>query len=187
MVRPQKNATIAHMRTTDRKPGHYARQKQDPLLTEKKLKELTEKLARLKSNRPTLTAEVGRLAELGDFSENVEYQLAKGKLRGLNNAILGLENQLTRAEIITAPGQTNRVEIGHTVTVECNNKQREYRILGSSETDPARGVISYNSPIGAALIGHTIGEKVTVLAANKEKMVYMIVAIGSSHDQKSSF
>lgn len=176
------------MRTTDRKPGHYARQKQDPLLTEKKLKELTEKLARSKAGRPALAAEVKRLAELGDFSENVEYQLAKGKLRGLNNAILVLENQLTRAEIITMPDQTDRVEIGHRVTVECNNKQREYRILGSSETDPARGVISYNSPIGAALIGHTIGEKVTVLTVNKKKVVYMIVAIKyDNHDQKSSF
>ena len=165
------------MRTTNRKSDKFTGQKQDPLITAEKIKELTEKLAGMKTKRPILAAEVGRLAELGDFSENVEYQLAKGKLRGLNNAILVLKNQLTRAEVIMTPSQTDRVEIGHSVTVECNNKRQQYHILGSTETDPNHDVISYNSPIGAALIGHRVGEKLLVVIANKKEMEYTIIEI----------
>ncbi len=168
---------ITPMRTTNRKAEQQNQKTSDPLMTEGKYQELTQKLNRLKKNRPLLAAEVSRLAELGDFSENVEYQLAKGKLRGLNNAILVLENQLLRCEVITQPHQTDRVEIGHTVTVKCGNKQTHYQILGSTETDPQRGIISHNSPIGAALIGHKVGEKILVSLGNKKEVAYTIIKI----------
>ncbi len=151
-----------------RKPGKYSQIKKDPLLTEAKLKEIKDKLSRLKKNHPHAAAEVRRLAELGDFSENVEYQLAKGKLRGLNNAILMLERQINDAEIIKPEKQKNRIQVGHVVTVLCNGKQKKYELLGSAETDPQKGIISHNSPIGAALIGRKIGDKVKIKLANKE-------------------
>ena len=62
--------------------------------------EIERKLARLKKTQPQAAAEVSRLAELGDFSENVEYQLAKGRLRSIINTILKLENQLRNAVLI---------------------------------------------------------------------------------------
>lgn len=164
------------MRVPFRKPGKYSQIKPDYLLTEGKFGELKNKLDRLKNiSRPQAAAEVSRLAEMGDFSENAEYQLAKGRLRGINNAILKLENQLNNAVIIS-PKQTGAVQAGNTVTVESGGKQKTYLILGSSETNPREGIISRNSPIGSALVGRGAGETVKVKLANKE-VEYKIIKI----------
>lgn len=164
------------MQVPYRKPGKYALIPKDPTMTEDKFLELQKKLERLRAVQPAAAKEVSRLAELGDFSENVEYQLAKGKLRGINQGILDIEKQLNAADIIAKPRQNTRVELGHTVTIEVSGKQKEYTILGSSETNPSQGVISQNSPIGAALLGKKIGEKVNVEVAGQERE-YKILSI----------
>lgn len=144
-----------------RKPGKYSQATPDYMLSSAKLFDLGRKLDTMKKRRPGAAAEVARLAELGDFSENVEYQLAKGKLRGLNQRILEIEHQVNRAVVI-APPRTNRISIGHTVTITNGISESTYQILGSSETNPAKGIISHTSPLGAALLGHAVGEKVCV-------------------------
>jgi transcription elongation factor GreA len=155
------------MRVPYRKPGKYSQIKSDPIMTKEKFAELEEKLEKLKQKRPFAAGEVKRLAELGDFSENVEYQLAKGRLRGINNAILTLESQLNQAEIIeTAPGDT--VRVGNIVTVETGKGHKKYQILGSAEADPQKGIISRNSPIGEALLGYREGDVVKVQLADRE-------------------
>src|SRR3989338_789839 len=152
-----------------RKPGKYSQAPIDNLITQDKFVELKKKLYNLRRfRRPQLAKEVARLAELGDFSENVEYQLAKGRLRGINNAMLKTENQLNRAVIITPEKQTGTVRIGHTVTIETAGAQKTYQILGSSETNPGRGIISHNSPIGNALLGKKVGDVVKIQLAGKE-------------------
>lgn len=143
--------------------------KLDPYLTEDKFNELKEKLARLLERRPGLAREVKRLAEMGDFSENAGYQLAKGRLRGLNQRILNLEYQLKHAEIISSSPSSDKVQIGNTVTLESGGKEKVYRILGSTESDPTAGVISHSSPLGAALLNHRVGEIVKVTLADREK------------------
>ena len=82
------------MQVPYRKPGVYNYNKKDPLITADKLEQLKNKLERLKKKRPEAASEVARLAQLGDFSENVEYQLAKGRLRRINSEIQILENQI---------------------------------------------------------------------------------------------
>src|SRR5438132_966782 len=124
-----------------RKPGKFSNLPADPLMTREKLGELQNKLARSKKQRPEAAAEVARLAELGDFSENAEYQLAKGRLRGINNNILKLDHQINQAIIIEPDKKANSVQVGHTVTVERDGKEKNYLILGSSESKPERGVI----------------------------------------------
>lgn len=157
------------MRVPYRKPGKYSQMKLDPMLTEQKAQELKKKLDGLKNySRHKAAEEVKRLAELGDFSENVEYQLAKGRLRGINHAILTIENQLKNAEIIPAPKQIHTVTIGHRVTVSNGKTEKTYLILGSSETNPSIGVISHVSPLGVALLGKKIGETATIKAGEKE-------------------
>lgn len=163
------------MRTLDRKPGKYGQIKTDPFLTLDKFQELERQLERLKKSQPAAAAEVARLAEMGDFSENFAYQHAKGRLRGINQRILELEHKLNQAEVIQ-PSRMDTVELGHTVTVECDGAQKTFQILGSTETDPRRGVISHNSPIGAALLGHKIGDVVRVNIAHKERE-YQIISI----------
>ena len=157
MPKNKKHAIMSNMRVPKRKPGKFSQLKPDPLMTKDKFNELEQKLKKLKNvSHPQAVEEVKRLAELGDFSENVEYQLAKGRLRGINNAILKIEYQLN-----------NTVQIGHTVTIESDKKQSTYLLLGSSETNPQKGIISHNSPIGAALIGHSVGDTIQAKLANK--------------------
>ncbi len=173
----QKQVTITPMQVPYRKPGKYSQMKSDPLLTEGKILELKNKLDRLKNlSRPRAAEEVKRLAELGDFSENVEYQIAKGRLRGINDNIVKIENQLKNAVVIPSQKQTDTIELGHTVTIENNGKQKTYQILGSVETNPQKGIISYNSPIGTALMGRKIGEVIKIKIGNKE-VIYKIIAI----------
>lgn len=156
------------MQTPYRKPGKFSQIKLDPIITEGKYQELTRTLERLKKTQPAAAAEVSRLAELGDFSENAEYQLAKGKLRGINQRILVLENQLRQAEVISPKKQHDTVTVGSTVVVETQNKTKTYQILGSSETDPKKGIISHNSPLGEALVGKRVGETITIKIGTAE-------------------
>jgi len=151
------------MQTPYRKKENYVRPKADPNITPEKFAALSAKLQRLKEiDRPRLSAEVKRLALMGDFSENAGYQLAKSRLRGLNQRILDTEDLLKRAEIIVPGADKNSVGLGHIVTVEVNGKIKTYQILGSVETDPLSGIISHSSPLGAALLGHKVGEIISL-------------------------
>ena len=166
-----------HMRVPYRKPGKYSQIKPDPLITKEKITELKNKLDKLKNvSQPRAIEEVKRLAELGDFSENVEYQIAKGRLRGINDSILRIENQIKNAVVISPQKQTDTVQVGHSVTIENNGLKKTYQILGSSETNPHKGIISHNSPIGSALIGRKVGETVKIKIGEKE-VVYKITKI----------
>jgi transcription elongation factor GreA len=149
----------------------------DTLITKEKYQELAQKLQRMKEiNHPRLSAEVKRLAQFGDFSENAEYQIAKGKLRSLNQRILETEYQINHAQVIEANKNTDRVCVGHTVTVLVKGKEKTYKILGSTETAPSAGVISRHSPLGQSLLGARIGESVEVALVGK-LVVYKIVNI----------
>lgn len=158
-----------------RKPGQYNYNTKDPMITPDKLLQLQKKLERLKKSRPGASSEVARLAQLGDFSENVEYQLAKGRLRRINNDIQVLENQIYQAKIIQ-PHNINTVQIGHTVTLLVNNIERKYTILGSEETDPSKGIISHNSPLGLALLGQQVNETIKI-NTGKKMTEYKIIEI----------
>jgi transcription elongation factor GreA len=156
------------MRVPIRKPGKYTHAKPDPHLTKEKFIELKNKLERLINySRPQAAEEVKRLALDGDFSENHPYQLAKGRLRGINQRILEIEDHLKRAIIIKPLGKNSQVQLGAHVTVEINGKTKTFQILGSSETNPSTGVISHNSPIGNALIGKKIGDTAKIKLADK--------------------
>ena len=117
-----------------------------------------------------------RLAELGDFSENAAYQMAKGKLRGINQRILELDNRIKHAIVIKPTGATEKIQLGNRVTVEINGLQQTYLLLGSTETNPLEGIISHNSPIGNALLGHRVGDAIQI--SLRDRMVsYKIIKI----------
>lgn len=149
------------MRVPTRKYDKYPRPKTDPNLTPQKYQALLADLEKLKKvKRPREAEEVKRLALMGDFSENAGYQLAKARLRGINQRILEIENLIARAEIIVPNTDRSRVRLGHTVSLEQGEKTKRYQILGSAETNPSLGIISHNSPLGAALLGHRSGDTV---------------------------
>lgn len=167
------------MQVPRRKGDARLNQKPDPYLTEGKYQELVAKLGRMRSSRPRLAEEVKRLAEMGDFSENAGYQLAKGRLRGLNQRIIDLENHLKVAVIIQADSNNKNIQIGSRVTLEKAGEEKTYLILGSTESDPTHRVISYSSPLGAALMGRQAGEIIKLRLANKEAE-YKIISVDLS-------
>jgi len=155
------------MRVPIRKPGKYTHDQVDTNITEKRYQYLVAKLERLiKQVRPPMIKEVKRLALMGDFSENVAYSIAKGRLRGLNQGIIEMQELINKAKIIQ-PNNTGKVELGNFVTIEIDGKQKKYQILGSTETNPGLGVISHNSPIGAALMSRKVGDVVEVKGKEK--------------------
>ena len=164
------------MRVPIRKSEKYTHLAVDPHMTKEKFDELSSKLARMKQSRLALAKEVARLAENGDFSENAEYQIAKGKLRGLNQRMLETESHLNKAIIITPGSSNGAVQLGSTVTVESSGRQKAFRILGSSETKPESGIISHQSPIGASLMGKRAGED-AVVKTKKGEITYRVIAV----------
>lgn len=167
------------MRTLNRKSEKDNQKPFDPFLSSSKVLEIEKKIKKLKDVfRPKLMMEVSRLAEMGDFSENVEYQLAKGKLRRINAQIMILENMLQKAEVIPVPKQFKTIQIGHVVVVKVNGKEKKYQILGSSEVDLEKGIISHGSPIGKALLGCKVGDVINITPVQKQ-MEYEIVKIVS--------
>lgn len=147
----------------------------DPVyLTPEGVRRLEARLARLKASLPAAIAETARTSAYGDRSENAEYKEAKGILRRTHAQIFSIEDQLKRVVVIAdGAGHDGRVQLGATVTVEvakpikkqsapASSTRKTFRIVGPSETDPTRGRISHTSPLGAALIGHAVGDTVTV-------------------------
>ena len=137
---------------------------------------LQEELSGLKSkDRPYIIREIATAREHGDLSENAEYHAAKER-QGQVEAMIGdLEDKISRAQIIdptTLSG--DKVIFGATVTLlDENDKPVRYQIVGQTEADAAKGRISYNSPIGRALIGKQLDEEVEVTVPSGDKF-YLI-------------
>lgn len=126
-----------------------------------------------KRQRPEAVAEVRRLAEMGDFSENFGYQNAKALLRRINGRIESLKERIKMAIPIQSGSADGTIRLGSTVTVFVNAKPMTFELVGSLETNPSRGRISHNSPLGLALLGHKADEEV-VFDGPVGKVVYQI-------------
>lgn len=165
------------MRVPIRKPGRYTHLKPDPHMTREKYAELEGRLFKLKKvDRLREAGEVRRLALMGDFSENAAYQMAKGRLRGINQRILEIEDHLHGAIIIKPAKEGEKIKLGRRATVEVNGEEKSFLILGSSETNPMKGIISHNSPIGSALMGKKTGDRVKINLGDKE-VEYKIIKV----------
>lgn len=99
----------------------------------------------------------------GDLSENSEYDEAKSEQAKIEARIQELEYQLENAVIIDSVAG-DHVSMGSKVTVVRDGKEFVYEIVGFSQSNPSNGKISDESPVGKALMGASIGEKVTVEA-----------------------
>lgn len=138
------------------------------VLTEEGLKKLEEKLEYLKSVRRLEVAERLKAAiALGDLSENSEYDDAKNEQAFIEGEILTLEKQIRNSEIIKADvsdANKNVVHLGNTVVIKDMEYDEDemYTIVGSTEADTTEGKISNESPVGAAILGKTVGTIVQV-------------------------
>lgn len=150
------------------------------MLTIEGLNKLESELEDLKVNRRREVAQMIKEARSqGDLSENAEYDAAKEEQAALEARIVQLEKMLRNAEVIDQEQANNEiVSIGNKVKVFDieYNEEVEYLIVGSTEANPVEGRISNESPLGMALIGHTVDETVTVEAPDGQ-LKYRILDI----------
>ncbi|WP_407397780.1 transcription elongation factor GreA [Anaerovibrio sp.] len=135
------------------------------LLTADGLKKLQEKLDHLKSVKRLEVADRLKAAiALGDLSENSEYDDAKNEQAFLEGEIAELEEKIRNAKIIENSADSNVVSMGSKIVLKDLefNETDEYQLVGSTEADPDEGKISNESPVGAAIIGKSVGEVVEV-------------------------
>jgi transcription elongation factor GreA len=135
-------------------------------LTRDGLKKIEDELEHLKSVRRHEVAERIHQAKEGGHTQNdAEYDDAKNEQAFVEGRILQLEMMLKNHVLIdeSEAHQAKTVRLGCIVVVESDSGRREYRIVGSAEADPTSGRISNESPVGKALIGHRVGDKVQVL------------------------
>ncbi len=167
------------MRVPTRKSEIYAQSKKqlDVFLTPQAIQRMKDEIVRLEKNdRPEAVEELRRCAAMGDLSDNAAYSYAKMDLRRINGRILSLQEKIKYAIPISTGSSDGKICIGSRVTVTSNGRQSTFEILGSQETNPLRGRISYLSPLGAALIGHGIGDRILV-ASQKGDAEYIIIAV----------
>ena len=146
-------------------------------LSEERLKELSQELGQLKTKgRQEVALRLKQAKELGDLSENAEYDSAK-EAQALNEGrIEDIKSTLENAVIITGNNTSGTVGVGSSIKVESQNGVRSFVIVGAAESDPAKGFISNESPLGQAFLGHKKGDKVE--ARTPKGMVdYKIVEI----------
>ena len=138
----------------------------DVILTPEGLERLKEELHELQTTRRREVAErIKDAREFGDISENSEYDDAKNEQAMLERQISELEEKLRGAQVLDPRAvSTDVVSVGATVHVkdQKTDKSVKYKIVGSSEADPAASKLSNNSPVGKALLGKKRGEIVSV-------------------------
>jgi transcription elongation factor GreA len=136
-------------------------------LTREGLVKLEEELQHLRTvRRPAVAERIKRSKEFTTTVDNAEYDDAKNEQAFVEGKIQSLERMLANAIIIEdSAGPSGFVRLGSRVTVaDSDGDEEKYVIVGSAEADPKTGRISNESPIGRALIGHKVGDKVTVVA-----------------------
>ena len=132
---------------------------------------LTADLARFKTERPQIIDAIEEARAHGDLSENAEYHAAKERQGQIEASIADLEDRMSRAVVIdptTLSG--DKIVFGATVhMMDEDDKPVTYQIVGQMEADAKKGRISYNSPLGRALIGRRVGDEVEVTVPSGDR------------------
>jgi len=132
---------------------------------------LTAELKALREERPRIVEAIEEARAHGDLSENAEYHAAKERQGQVEASIGDLEDRVSRAQIIdptTLSG--DKIIFGATVTLlDDEDKPVRYQIVGPYEADAKVGRISYNSPLGKALIGRKVEDEIEVTVPSGDR------------------
>ena len=145
------------------------------------LRALEDELEQLNTVKRKEVAEKIKVARgYGDLSENSEYDEAKNEQGLVEGRIALLEKMLKHARVVTEDElSTDHISVGSHVRInDEDGDEDEYDITGSTEADPVNGKISDESPIGAALIGHSVGDKVDITLPSGAVVQYEVMEIG---------
>jgi len=147
------------------------------LFTKEGLEKIKAELLEIKEVRLKQIAQrLKEARELGDLSENSEYEEAKNEQAFVSGRASELEKMIKYAEVISENRSCTKVDVGCRVVVEADGNKESYAIVGSAESDPVNGYISADSPLGRSLIGSKKGDKIKV-AAPAGQIEYKIVNI----------
>ena len=154
--------TLSFFTTLQAKEYHMEQKK--VFITQEGLIKLKSKLEYLLSvRRQEVASKIKRAREMGGTENNAEYEDAKNDQAFVEGRILALENITRNAEIIKSPVSPGIVELGNKVLIHNQDgKIEQFTIVGSTEANPAEGKISNESPVGQALLGKKVGDKVEV-------------------------
>jgi transcription elongation factor GreA len=118
-------------------------------------------LEELKARRPSMVNEVANARSQGDLSENFAYHDARQHLGMLDGRIQTIENSLRRAELVVEVGRQDAVGIGSRVVVRDEFGESTYQVVGPTEGNMAKGLLSVASPLGSALVDRRPGDTVS--------------------------
>ena len=123
-------------------------------ITKEGLEKIKEKLRYLEgTKRKEIAEKLGQEIEAGDLSENAQYHELKRQQSFLEGKILELKEIVKKATIIDDRAGNDVVRVGSTVSVILDGEEEKFKIVGPTEIDPLDGKISYQSPLGKALLG----------------------------------
>ena len=146
-------------------------------LTKQGLEELKKELEQLVSvKRPKMVERLAYARSQGDLSENSDYANAKEELEFTDGKIEELEEVIATAEVVKSGSNGNGVGVGTKITVKTNGNKIMFEMVGEWEADPINKKISPESPLGQALFGKKVGDKIEVKAP-AGKLTYEILAI----------
>jgi transcription elongation factor GreA len=146
-------------------------------LTKEGIKELQDEHDELVARRSEIAEAIKTAREQGDLSENAEYHAAKDDHEKTETRIAELEHILQNVEVISKPRGDSQVQLGSCVKLKnAGGKSKEFTVVGTVEADPLVGKISDESPIGQALLGKKVGEKVEIVTSN-ETVFYKVASI----------
>jgi transcription elongation factor GreA len=131
-------------------------------LTQEGVEELRDELKSLIGQRVHVAERIKQARELGDLSENAEYQTAREEQDRLEARISEVDHVLQNSQIIKKPKKDGHVRLGSSVSLKDGGKPLAYQVVGTMEADPLHGKISDESPIGQVLLGKQVGEKVEI-------------------------
>jgi transcription elongation factor GreA len=146
-------------------------------LTKEGLGELKKEYDQLtKVKRPDVLERVSQARSMGDLSENAEYVAAREELSFIDGRIDELDELIKQAVLIQETHGKGSVKLGSTVTVSVKGKKEVFTVVGEWEADPHEKKISHESPLGKALLGKKVGEKVEV-EAPAGVVVYTVASV----------
>jgi len=156
-------------------------------LTEVDIRKMQEELDhRIKVLRPQMIAEVQRCRAYGDLSENFEYKEAKREKNRNDSRIRYLERMIKTARVIRTDHKAGTVGLFDTVEIEmAGGMKRTITIVTTLRQNPLKGLISKESPVGKALMGRRVGDRVQVQVSESYSYYCRILAITKGEDDEN--
>lgn len=147
-------------------------------LTASKYTQLQSDFSRLKIEREQVMERLKVAREMGDLSENGAYQYAKFELGSIRRQLREIRHLLQLGEVVEKSADDDCIGFGSQVTLDDGSKQNTYLLVSQHESDPVKRKLSMESPIGSAILGKKVGDKVTV-ATPRGEVVYTIQSVTS--------